>query len=318
MQYPSTCLSEKPHEARVSDVTLHFSGCLPMAKRRRYVQSLPAEAQERILRRLGKTAALRRKLETSAQDSNAAASLRAFQAALAEWRASHGRPSPLGASSRTPPSPGPYHWVDGGVDADIKASVIYFKDGRPADAPGVPRRFPHQAVTVRELLADDAETNPLMQPREPGVVRYFHLPANNMLWVEEAVARYYHEARPDADDFVLNCKTRRERTRTEMLLRPEFWQGQSNFEPNSEVHARHMRPFSDVISIGAPAPGYSGVGRVWGGTRLADGMLDPVATEPIPKNMVLFVSVPTEDPTYSVPLPSRLTPPDAISPLGDR
>ena len=74
--YPSTCLSEKPHPTRISDVTLHFSGCLPIAQRKRFVHGLPAESQERILRRQRKTHALRHKLETVARDSNAAASLR--------------------------------------------------------------------------------------------------------------------------------------------------------------------------------------------------------------------------------------------------
>jgi hypothetical protein len=33
-----------------------------------------------------------------------------------------------------------------------------------------------------------------------------------------------------------------------MLLAPEFWQGQQDFNSKSEVHARHMRPLCDVIS----------------------------------------------------------------------
>jgi hypothetical protein len=42
----------------------------------------------------------------------------------------------------------------------------------------------------------------------------------------------------------------RPRTKTEMLLAPEFWQGQRNFEDDSEIHARHMKPFCDMISMG--------------------------------------------------------------------
>ncbi len=44
-------------------------------------------------------------------------------------------------------------------------------------------------------------------------------------------------------------KAQRSKTKTEMLLRPEYWQGQQNFDENSEVHARHMRPMCDTISI---------------------------------------------------------------------
>ncbi len=66
--------------------------------------------------------------------------------------------------------------------------------------------------------------------------------------VQEAVARYYHEKRPDAEDLYLKSKLGGERTKTEMLLAPEFWQGQQDFNSKSEVHARHMRPLCDVIS----------------------------------------------------------------------
>jgi hypothetical protein len=141
---------------------------------------------------------------------------------------------------------------------------------------------------VAELLADDPARNPLMQPRsadngggdgdddDDNTVRYFHLPANNMIWVEEAMARYYGEKRPDPDDLVLlgsNKLGRRtgRRTKTEMLLRHEFWRGQQSFESTgrdddkTEVHARHMRGMCDVVSI------------------------DQVATEMRPKNLVLFM-----------------------------
>jgi hypothetical protein len=63
------------------------------------------------------------------------------------------------------------------------------------------------------------------------------------------MARYYHEKRPDAEDLFLKSKLGRKRTKTEMLLAPEFWRGQQHFNDNSEVHARHMRPLCDVISI---------------------------------------------------------------------
>jgi hypothetical protein len=48
----------------------------------------------------------------------------------------------------------------------------------------------------------------------------------------------------------MDLMSNRTRTKTERLLAPEFWQGQRNFEDDSEVHARHMKPFCDMISIG--------------------------------------------------------------------
>lgn len=79
------------------------------------------------------------------------------------------------------------------------------------------------------------------------------------------MARYYHETRPEHNDLFMNSKLGRQRTKTGMLLRTEFWQGQQNFDETSEVHARHMRPLCDSISI------------------------DPIANEPAPKNTVLFM-----------------------------
>jgi hypothetical protein len=66
----------------------------------------------------------------------------------------------------------------------LKASVIYFKGSRGFDVPGLQNSFPHQKITVQELLANDAKTNPLMQPCDDDVIRYFHFPANNMIWIE--------------------------------------------------------------------------------------------------------------------------------------
>jgi hypothetical protein len=96
------------------------------------------------------------------------------------------------------------------------------------------------------------------------------------------MARYYHEKRPDAEDLFLKSKLGRKRTKTEMLLAPEFWQGQQHFNDNSEVHARQMRPLCDVISIGKSIEYTSPVVRLTHHT-------DPISTESLPKNLVLFV-----------------------------
>jgi hypothetical protein len=83
---------------------------------------------------------------------------------------------------------------------------------------------------------------------------------------QEAIARYYHEKRPNPDDVFLRARPQA-RTKTEMLLNPEFWLGQQLGDANSEVHARSMRPLCEVVSI------------------------DPVSVETMPKNLVLFVSI---------------------------
>lgn len=255
-QFPSTCISGKPHDHHVSNVTIHYNGCLRESRRRKFFESLPPDAQARILRDNEKVAELRHRLETAQCDSTAAARLRTFKQAMAQWHAATGRPyaayGPNGSfdpDSRRPSGMAGYTGSEDLVNDFIKAPVFYFKGGRPMQVPGVPGSFPSQKVTMATLLSEDETRNPIMQPCDDDVVRYFHLPANNMIWVEEVLARYYHEKRPLSDRLFMNSKLRRSRTKTEALLRPEYWQGQQNFDHNSEVHARHMRPFCDSISV---------------------------------------------------------------------
>lgn len=66
------------------------------------------------------------------------------------------------------------------VESDVNASVIYFKDSRPYDVPGINNGFPSQKLSIAELLSEDRDCNPLMQPCEEGMIQYFHLPAKNM------------------------------------------------------------------------------------------------------------------------------------------
>ncbi|RYP13191.1 hypothetical protein DL765_007018 [Monosporascus sp. GIB2] len=124
---------------------------------------------------------------------------------------------------------------------------MFFRDGRPITMPGVDGTFPSQKVSVQTLLTKDKDTNPLMWELGDDTIRYVHLPANNMAWVEEAIARYYHEDRPEKDDLYINSKLRRSETRTDMILKSEYWQSQRMFDDNTQVHARHMRPSCDTI-----------------------------------------------------------------------
>ncbi|GAB1316850.1 Ankyrin repeat protein [Madurella fahalii] len=265
---PSTCLSDKPHDSRVSDPVTHYNGCLPAKKQRRFYESLPLEAQQRIMRVNEKILNLRRRLETTQYDSTAAARLRDFKQAMSQWSIATGRShsshTPHSDSWQSPDMP-ELGGAEDLVNSSIKAPVMVFKDGQPCDVPGLPKSFPDQKVTMADLLSADETRNPIMQPTEDNVIRYFHLPANNMVWVEEVIARYYHEKRPEPDDLFRKSKSQRPETKTEMLLRPEYWQGQQNFDADSEVHARHMRPFCSSISV------------------------DPVSSEPNPGNAVLFL-----------------------------
>jgi hypothetical protein len=48
-----------------------------------------------------------------------------------------------------------------------------------------PEKFPNQKIPLKQLLYNtDPDTNPLMKPCKDGMIRYFHLPGNNMEWIE--------------------------------------------------------------------------------------------------------------------------------------
>jgi hypothetical protein len=111
----------------------------------------------------------------SHQQTDGGIAKRKFKESLWAWRGYEFSPEPeekvvLGAEES--------------VDANMKASMIYFKNSRPYTVPGVENEFPNQKISVKELLVDDAEKNPLMWGSGEDEVRYFHFPANNMVWIE--------------------------------------------------------------------------------------------------------------------------------------
>jgi hypothetical protein len=69
---------------------------------------------------------------------------------------------------------------------NIKAGIMYFhRDGTDKKNEHVQGVFPHQKFPI-EVLLKDVDNNPILEPssRDDGPIRYFHLPTNNMAWVE--------------------------------------------------------------------------------------------------------------------------------------
>lgn len=99
---------------------------------------------------------------------------------------------------------------------------------------------------IEEFL--DSTGEKIFAENEPGTIRYFHLPANNMDWIERLMARYYGEAH-DIDRN--NSKLPTYRKKTPNVLRPEFWKGQQHGSTTSDpIHSRHMRSKLCVIPSG--------------------------------------------------------------------
>jgi len=62
--------------------------------------------------------------------------------------------------------------------------LMAFADGkRGIDDPMCYGEFPHQKLSIRQLLYNKSET-PLTRTENRDELKYFHLPANNMAWVE--------------------------------------------------------------------------------------------------------------------------------------
>jgi hypothetical protein len=149
-----------------------------VSARDRFFDALPEKYQQRIRREERRIEQLRAKLECQ-PDTKAGAMLREFQESMDDWRRLHPwMPVEPKQTPRTPLN------LDESIDSEIKAPMIFFKDSRPYDIPGVENAFPNQKIPLNKLLADDKYSNPLMQPCDDNMVRYFHLPANNMTWVE--------------------------------------------------------------------------------------------------------------------------------------
>jgi len=174
---PQTCLSTEKHDDRVLDVTLHYFGCLKASEHEAYFTSLPQKSKRRIVEEKLRIRRLRTHFEARPKTENGVA-LKKFENSLSDWRKLNLRRDPEPERSQRLEDP-----PDRSVDYDIKASMIYFKNSTPFDVPGVDNTFPNQKISVKDLLCDE-ENNPLMQSCDDDMIRYFHFPANNMIWVE--------------------------------------------------------------------------------------------------------------------------------------
>jgi hypothetical protein len=81
--------------------------------------------------------------------------------------------------------------------------VTAFKKGQGGvtlDHPLCHGKFPHQKISMQKLLYDEAQT-PLKRSADRTQLRYFHLQANNMKWVEVCTGDFTgpHKRLPSAD-----------------------------------------------------------------------------------------------------------------------
>ncbi|CAG8962177.1 hypothetical protein HYFRA_00005226, partial [Hymenoscyphus fraxineus] len=249
------------HGDTAGDAVTHYLGCLRISERESFLNDLPSPADEKVKQKIlneeERIRDLRKTFEAGGNSTASGKLLCKFQSAQKCWRDENIRDGDLTASQF-------HHTAENRPSSiqlteeeekmfileDTNANVIYFKKKEdtehlgPHDHPKfLPSTFPDQKIPLSKLLKNDPKTNPLMWKCDKDMIRYFHIPANNMEWIEEAIARYYGEEKPDLSGPYRKPRKPEEHSKTRMLLRPQFWKGlQHGGRGDLPTHTRHMRP----------------------------------------------------------------------------
>ena len=149
----------------------------------------------------------------------------------------------------------------------FRAGAVYFKkhtDSGGANAAWKGFKYPHekykgdfpnQKIPVHDLL-DKVEDNPLREPCDPDVIRWFHFPTNNMHWVEvrrpHAIPDWLYQmltfaCSPRRKRWRVTIeKSRRSLTTTSLAIR---CQRQRRFCPGNSGEARCMAQGAEATPV---------------------------------------------------------------------
>ena len=178
--YPATCLSSVEHGNDVRDVLLHHFGCLRENERATYFDSLPSHKQRRIKDEESRIREQRAVFETGEETKYL---VRRFKTSLGHYVR-----RPL-SKYAAPKQPGPCQENGYGLNA----YAVFFKNSERFSDESCSDQFPNQKIPVRDLLyKKQKENNPLMRDCGENEIRYFHLPGNNMEWIEVCYSEVYH------------------------------------------------------------------------------------------------------------------------------
>ncbi|KAI8959193.1 hypothetical protein F5Y11DRAFT_14258 [Daldinia sp. FL1419] len=297
----STCLSSEEHDCDIKDHLLHYLGCIEFCDQEKFFQKgsqiwkEEAEHQEKVLghtadeaerlteqkrmswqadceNELKRIGLLRRQLSED-KDKNL---IERVEESLHKWRNSGEYTTHIkkvqelrktrGKGSSLPryiePKAEEYD-----PEKDVKVPIIQFKGGQPhsVEHPEVWNKFPNQKTTIDNLLNGEGDLLRQDNSLSKRSIRYFHIPSNNMDWVERAIGQYFGEERPDYPSTHRKLKRKR-KTKAYMILRDQYWRGQLHGgQPYSPAHTRHLKPLCATLSS------------------------DPVNTKYLHRNMVLFM-----------------------------
>ncbi|TVY93931.1 hypothetical protein LAWI1_G000709, partial [Lachnellula willkommii] len=241
------------HGESPDDVVLHYFGCLKFSERADFLAELDEtnKLKLRIREETKRIEKLRDIFEAEGPRTSSGKVLDSFKKTLSHWSGIKRSYTHLEGAIPDPGTlDGPEERAKEWILDDMRANVIYFKKHHedddnpgPYDHPAFVDNFPNQKISLKQLLSSDKEKNPLMWPCEPNMIRYFHLPANNMEWIEEAMARFYNEEIPDLNGPYRKARRGHPESKTRMLFRPQYWRGlQHGDRVDLPTHTRHMRP----------------------------------------------------------------------------
>jgi hypothetical protein len=172
-KHSRTCVSSGDHRYAVRDVCLHYFGCLKVTERDEYFNSLLPHEKERINTEQQNINEQRAFFDGNDETKPLVQSLRTSLNQF--FRNPTERREPIPAPT------GPCKENAFGMNA----YMAFFKNSEPFHHPSSPEKFPDQKIPIVDLLYNkDKTANPLMRPCEKDEFRYFHLPTNNMEWVE--------------------------------------------------------------------------------------------------------------------------------------
>ncbi len=166
----------------------HYLGCLKLRERSGYYDRRQEKNKKRIREEESRIARLRSSFEAD-QQSEAGQLLVRFKMSLQLWRNTHKKGGRAGTILESNPPTRESESATGQrvpepPEKEMKASMVFFMNSRPYTHPDWGDKFPNQKVSLYDLLYKTDKSNPLMRDCEEGMIRYFHLPANNMHWVE--------------------------------------------------------------------------------------------------------------------------------------
>jgi len=182
------------HGESPDDAVLHYFGCLRFSERADFLAELDEtnRLKLRIQEETNRIQKLRNIFEAEGPRTSSGKVLDSFKKTLSHWSRIERSYAHLEGATPDPGAlDGPEERAKEWILDDMRANVIYFKKQhedddhpRPYDHPDFVDNFPNQKIPLKQLLSSKKEKNPLMWSCEPNMIRYFHLPANNMEWIE--------------------------------------------------------------------------------------------------------------------------------------